>query len=96
MRKEPYGLMPIFAHRCMHHEIYGKRLQYETYKSSQILHSINDTIDHFGMVVDGVLKAEQYTSQEVCCAVPILRIMMCFLSCCILQESGSIRIRWSQ
>lgn len=63
MRKEPYGLMPIFAHRCMHHEIYGKRLQYETYKSSQILHSINDTIDHFGMVVDGVLKAEQYTSQ---------------------------------
>ena len=45
MRKEPYGLMPIFAHRCMHHEIYGKRLQYETYKSSQILHSINDTID---------------------------------------------------
>ena len=55
--------MPIFAHRCMHHEIYGKRLQYETYKSLQILHSINDTIDHFGMVVDGVLKAEQYTSQ---------------------------------
>ena len=54
MRKEPYGLMPIFAHRCMHHEIYGKRLQYETYKSSQILHSINDTIDHFGMVVEGV------------------------------------------
>ena len=33
MRKEPYGLMPIFAHRCMHHEIYGKRLQYETYKA---------------------------------------------------------------
>lgn len=63
MRKEPYGLMPIFAHRCMHHEIYGKRLQYETYKSSQILHSINDTIDHFGMVVGGVLKAEQYTSR---------------------------------
>ena len=45
MHKEPYGLMPIFAHRCMHHEIYGKRLQYETYKSSQIMHSINDTID---------------------------------------------------
>lgn len=55
--------MSIFALRCMHHAIYGNRLHYETYKRSQTLRLEQDPIDHFGFVVDGVLKAERYTTQ---------------------------------
>lgn len=63
MPKDGTALLPMFAHRCMRHAVYGKKLRYETYKNSQVLRSLNDPIDYFGLVVEGVLKAEQYTSQ---------------------------------
>ncbi len=63
MQNDVTALIPIFARRCKHHAVYGKKLKYETYKSSQVLRSLNDPIDHFGLVMDGVLKAEQYTSE---------------------------------
>lgn len=70
MHKELSGFIPIFTFCCMHHPIYGNKLHYETYKRGEILHSQQDPIEHFGLVIDGVLKAEKYTTQgdALCCA----------------------------
>lgn len=62
--------MPIFSLCCMQHPVYGKKLRYETYKRTQILCAQEDPIDRFGFVIDGVLRAEKYTTQgsAICCA----------------------------
>lgn len=70
MQKELSHPVPLFAYQCMHHPVYGKKLTLKTYKTAQILRSQGDPIEHFGFVVDGVLRAEKYTTQgsDLCCA----------------------------
>ena len=59
-----------FAYQCLHHKTDAKYLRFETYKTAHVIHPIGSTIDEFGIVVDGCLKAEKYTvnGNEVCCA----------------------------
>jgi CRP-like cAMP-binding protein len=59
-----------FADLCLEHEIYGRYLRYETYKTSSIIYSLGDPIDAFGIVVEGILKAETDTlnGEEMCSA----------------------------
>lgn len=69
MHKQPSNCIPLFSASLQNHPVYGKKLQYKTYKRSQILRTQQEPIEHFGIVVDGLLKAEKYTTQgeELCC-----------------------------
>ena len=49
-----------FAYQCLHHKTYAKYLRFETYKTAHVIHPIGSTIDEFGIVVDGCLKAEKF------------------------------------
>ena len=53
--------MEEFAALCRGHEKYRSRLIYETYKSGQVIHTPGDVIDRIGIVVSGILKAEDAT-----------------------------------
>lgn len=69
MLKQPSNCLPVFTTRLRQHPVYGEKLQYKTYKRSQILRNQQEPIEHFGLVVEGLLKAERYTTQgdELCC-----------------------------
>lgn len=60
----------IFAYKCLHHPKYKSELHYETYKMAELIICAGTMIGHFGIVVNGVLKAERYTSRgcELCSA----------------------------
>lgn len=61
---------PPFADLCREHEIYSRYLKYKTYKAASIIYSLGDPIDAFGIVTDGILKAETDTAggEEMCSA----------------------------
>lgn len=69
MVRQPPNRIPLFSTALRRHPVYGKKLQYKTYKRSQILRSQLEPIEHFGIVVEGLLKAEEYSAQgdELCC-----------------------------
>lgn len=50
--------MEDFSALCRSHETYRSRLIYETYKTGQVIHTPGDVIDRIGIVVSGILKAE--------------------------------------
>lgn len=60
----------IFAYECLHHPLYHSEVRYQTYKTAEMLLCAGTRIEHFGIVVDGVLKAERYTSRgcDLCSA----------------------------
>lgn len=70
MAGQPSNCIPSFTTSLRQHPVYGGKLQYKTYKRSQILRSQQEPIEHFGIVVEGLLKAEEYTAQgdELCCS----------------------------
>lgn len=57
-----------FAYMCLNHPLYKDDIRYETYKMSETILSEGHPIDYLGIVVDGVLRAEQYTlnGQKLC------------------------------
>lgn len=85
-----------FAYRCLHHPVYGKAFRYQSYKTAEIIHPTGAPIDEFGIVVDGILKANLYTVNgcELCSAY--------FEDCDVFPEflyfTGKkyIRIHWQQ
>ena len=60
---------PPFADLCREHEIYSRYLKYKPISSQHHLFS-GDPIDAFGIVTDGILKAETDTAggEEMCSA----------------------------
>ena len=59
-----------FAYRCLHHPVYGKAFRYQCYKTAEIIQPTGTPIEEFGIVVDGILKANLYTVNgcELCSA----------------------------
>ena len=57
-----------FVTLCLHHPMWKTKFKYHTYKSSETILSIGAPITHFGIVVEGILKAENYTrdGNELC------------------------------
>lgn len=60
----------IFAYECLHHPLYNREVRYQTYKTAEMLLCAGTRIDYFGIVVEGVLKAERYTNRgcDLCSA----------------------------
>ena len=58
-----------FAYLCLKNKYFKSYYVQKTYKNSTVILSQGTPIEHFGIVVDGVLKAEKYTQKgsELCC-----------------------------
>ena len=59
-----------FARLCREHPVYGKELRYESYKAGQVLRTPGEEIAAFGLVAEGLLRAESGTAEgaELCSA----------------------------
>lgn len=86
-----------FAYRCLHHPVYGKAFRYQCYKTAEIIHPTGTPIEEFGIVVDGILKANLYTVNgcELCSAY-FLKIVMCFPNFSTSLVKKYIRIHWQR
>lgn len=62
--------LDIFAYKCIHHPNYKSEIHYETYKMAELIICAGTNIEYFGIVIEGVLKAERYTSRgcDLCSA----------------------------
>lgn len=58
-----------FVTECLKHPLYAQKFQIKEYHIGQVLRCAGEEIQHFGLVLQGILKAECYTKQgyEVCC-----------------------------
>lgn len=50
-----------FVEQCLNHPLYKDKILYQTYKMSETILLAGSPICYFGIVIDGVLKAECYT-----------------------------------
>lgn len=58
-----------FADLCLNNTYFKSYFVQKTYKNSTVILSQGTSIEHFGIVIDGVLKAEKCTQKgsELCC-----------------------------
>lgn len=59
-----------FATLCLKHPLWKTKFKFRTYKSAETILAIDAPITHFGIVVEGILKADHFTrdGDELCCA----------------------------